>query len=300
MRRWSWCHGFSLWLLCLAVLAVLVSAASVPAQCTNCVNGVCYDEPATTDNQLETPNIPIGGWASNGDGTISFYQVYIHARRVTLKTCGGLPFVVRQVMYCTVYQAYIPGTTVHTVAPSNPVVAGTPAMNGPSTGGPWPPPTNPPFLTYVATNCHAASVGLGPSTGAPLPTTPAPPAPPAGGGTTLGPATGGGYRVESDAASAIFKDPCWARCAGSCFPPPTGSVVIWYTAPEGPNGQPDHAKGKAMHSATRREDGEYDSKNGSEPDSGPSSKSELDNKYGHDGEKKNGHTIHQVTMVREC
>lgn len=283
------------------MIATLLPAGNAQPQCTNCVNGVCYDDPpsATTDNKLYAGR-PTGGWNSNDNGTVSFNVITPHARKVILHTCGGKKFVVYQVVYCTVQPADIPGTALRTVPQSAPEVSTAPAVNGPSTGT-WPPPPNPPFLTYMATNCHALSTGLGASTSAPTPNIPPPQAPqPASGGYTQGPSTSGGFRVEDDGASAVFRDPCWHRCIENCDPPPTGAVVIWYAAPLGPNGQPDHSKGIALHSATRRQDGEYDSKNGSELNNGPSSKSELDGKYGQAGETKKGTRIYQVTMIRDC
>lgn len=281
--------GCILSLLC-AVPASRATAAATG--CNDCRRGVCYDTAPTTDNVIGSPPRPRIMWTYDGSN-VSLKYVTTHMRKVIMKTCAGKEFVAYQVVYITFSPVPDQNQLPIVLPVGSPQVNAYPkAVNGPSTGV-WPPPG--PYVN-VGSNCHAETLGLGAGTAQPPPSTPPPTPPP---GATV-PTGGEGFWVED--AAPVFTDPCWSRCTTCSEPPPPrpqGAVVVWYVAPEA-RGQTDHSKGTPLHSATSNGDGTYTSKNGSEAKKSNENESHLDAEYGHEGESKNGKTIHKVVMVRDC
>lgn len=278
-------------------LLLCLSGFQPVADCVNCVNGICQDSAPEADNGTPyTPGTYVM-WIGNGSN-VSLCYVTVHGRKVILKTCGGKELAVIQIIGYTTTQAKTPSGVPIIYPASSPAVNGYPmAINGPTTGT-WPPTT--PYRN-IGTNCHAEALGVGQglaggqdATTHPAPTTP-PVVPPG-----AVPTTGAGFWVEDPAAA--YKDPCWHRCTSCGAPPPphpAGRVVIWYSAPT-TGSQTDHSKGTALHSATSNGNGSYTSKNGASENNSAETETNLDNKYGHEGEVKNGRKIHKVVMVKDC
>lgn len=283
------------------VLAATLHASPVSSVCTHCVNGICQDTAPAADNNTVIVRKPVTMWVASGN-SVALTNVSQVQRKVVLKTCTGLKFEAFQLVGLISVPVRSPVTHQPIILPLNaPEVAQHPAVNGPSTGNPWPPPF--PY-NNLGTNCHAETLGIGqgqPSGGGattmPPATPPPPPLPPTN--PPAVPTTGAGFWLNDPAAA--FKDPCWHRCTNCGAPPPNhpaGRVVIWYSAPEG--AQTDHGHGTALHSATSNGNGTYSSKNGASANSSSKTEAELDGQYGAEGTVKDGRKIHKVVMIKDC
>lgn len=296
----------------LAAFSAWAHAQQSTPGCLPCVGGVCYANPpgAVTSNELEVLDQRTA-WRPMPDGTVCLCRINLIGRKVVLRNCSNLPFVVNQYFYVQVVELLSGPIDPNSVAGAGgPGTVPDTGLNGPSTGGPWPPTWPPASVTW---NCHSQAIGLGPGTPAPLPaSTPPPPSQfpgaepvnPSGSGSGQG-GPGGGYFTPDP--TDVYRTNCWRDCFVYQIPPPNppngppaGTVLVWYKAPI-ENKEPNYSNATPLHSATSNGDGTYTSKNGTEPLRDQESYGHLEQTYGKcDSPDGKGNQIYVLVKRRDC
>ncbi len=264
----------SLWIH-LSALLVAVTAALMPAlvfgegaddECENPRHGVCWDHPSEVGDRLEMEISPIiFVWCEEpvGSGCYCLYQLVRWFRVLKYPLINGQGDVqVRQLAWLewrkvkdasgeVTYKPADGGTAPYS---NNPDCYNVPAGPG------QPPPTYP--IGAAESNCHGAAM---PPVN--MPSNP-PPTPPPGRPGSVGtpapnPSTGAVINGD-EAEKVISKSGCFEaiECSPPASHPPSGTILMIYTAPKKPDGEPDHGKATPQHSFTSNGDGTYDSKDG--------------------------------------
>lgn len=215
-------------------------------------------------------------------------------------SCTGTPQVIRQLVGYR--KELIPNScrplaeTVHLWNQLNigGEIQGYPVWNPPDSNGmigpamPWPPYD----LSY---NCHYYSfVEDAPSGSIPMPPPPSTPQAPMPGDSNPTPHT----PIPPGKGGHIEELPLCCFQTVSCEDP-DGTFLVWYEVPM-KDGKEDWGKARPIHSAKKNGNGTCRTKNGSREYSSDFPESGLDDKYGHDGEVKNGKKIVKQCMRSNC